>query len=104
MNINPAAAASIAGVSRAASRGGDADNQAIESTRQQSAADKPAGRSSEAAIDAGDQTDDRGGDGRQVLDVFERDEKTPQQQEETETIASDGDRTDEPGEHIDLLA
>ena len=40
MNINPsAAAASIAGTSRAAARGGEADSQAIESTRQQATAD-----------------------------------------------------------------
>lgn len=103
MNIHPAAAASIAGVSRAASRGGDADNQAIEATRQQSAAEKPAGKSPEAAVDAGDQTDDRGGDGRQVLDVFERKEKHPQPQDDAESTTP-GDSTDQPDQHIDLLA
>jgi len=74
MNINPsAAAASIAGTSRAAARGGEADAQAIESTRQQATADKPGGKAADSnAIDAGDQTSDRDGNGRQVLDQFER--------------------------------
>ncbi len=74
MNINPsAAAASIAGTSRAAARGGEADSQAVESTRQQATAEKPGGKSGDSnAIDAGDQTGDRHGNGRQMLDQFER--------------------------------
>ena len=74
MNINPsAAAASIAGTSRAAARGGEADSQAVESTRQQATADKPGGKSTDSnAIDAGEQTGDRHGNGRQLLDQFER--------------------------------
>ncbi len=74
MNINPsAAAASIAGTSRAAARGGEADSQAVESTRQQATADKPGGKSADSnAIDAGEQTGDRHGNGRQLLDQFER--------------------------------
>jgi hypothetical protein len=74
MNINPsAAAASIAGTGRAAARGGEADAQAMEATRQQATADKPGGKSADSnAIDAGDQTSDRDGDGRQLLDQFER--------------------------------
>ena len=73
MNINPsAAAASIAGTSRAAARGGEADSQATESTRQQATAEKPGGKSADSnAIDAGEQTGDRDGNGRQVLDQFE---------------------------------
>lgn len=74
MNINPsAAAASIAGTSRAAARGGEADSQAVEATRQQATAEKPGGKSADSnAIDAGDQTGDRHGNGRQMLDQFER--------------------------------
>ena len=74
MNINPSgAAASIAGTSRAAARGGEADAQVVESTRQQATADKPGGKSADSnAIDAGEQTGDRHGNGRQLLDQFER--------------------------------
>ena len=74
MNINSsAAAASIAGTSRAAARGGEADSQAVESTRQQATADKPGGKSADSnEIDAGEQTGDRHGNGRQLLDQFER--------------------------------
>ena len=73
MNINPSgAAASIAGTSRAAARGGEADVQALESTRQQATVDKPGGKSADSnAIDAGEQTGDRHGNGRQSLDQFE---------------------------------
>ena len=108
MNINPSAAASIAGVSHAASRGGEADNQAAEATRQQSASEKPGGKSSEVAIDAGDQTDDRGGDGRQVLDVFERTDGNKEQGEEQgeEQTAPQAPRVsaDGSGETLDLEA
>ncbi len=74
MNINPSgAAASIAGTSRAAARGGEADSQAVESTRQQATADTPGGKSADSnAIDAGEQAGDRHGNGRQLLDQFER--------------------------------
>ncbi len=104
MNINPSAAASIAGVSHAASRGGEADNQAAEATRQQSASEKPGGKSSEAAIDAGDQTDDRGGDGRQVLDVFERADGNKEQGEEQTAPQAPRVSPDGSGENLDLEA
>lgn len=73
MSINPsAAAASIAGTSRAAARGGEADSQASEATRQQANAEKPGGKSAESnEIDAGEQAGDRDGNGRQILDQFE---------------------------------
>jgi len=83
MNMNPAAA-SIAGTSRAAARGGETDNQATAATRQQAASDKPAGKSADAHVDAGDQTGDRGGDGRQALDVFERGAESEDQGAESE--------------------
>ena len=103
MNINPSAAASVAGTGRAAARGGDADNQATESTRQQSAADKPGGKAADSsAVDAGDQTGDRDGNGHQVLDVFERsgDQEDPQQESPQRQSAS----PDGAGEHLDLQA
>lgn len=77
MNINPtSAAASVAGTSRAAAKGGETDKQAVDATGKQSAAENPGGKSSESnALDAGDQAGDRGGDGRQVLDVFEHPER-----------------------------
>jgi hypothetical protein len=84
MNINPSAAASVAGTSRAAARGGEADSQAIESTRQQAKSESPGGKAADSnAIDAGDQTGDRHGNGRQVLDQFER------QQEDSDSTDKD---------------
>ena len=104
MNINPSAAASVAGTSHAAARGGDADNQATEATRQQSTTEKPGGKASDSsAVDAGDQAGDRGGNGRQVLDVFERSEENEKNQEETlsrpKSASNEG-----TGEHLDLEA
>jgi hypothetical protein len=108
MNINPAAAASIAGTARAAGRGGESDNQATESTRQQSTTEAPAGKSSESAVDAGDQTQDRGGDGRQVLDVFEHAEQEDQQPEEQQDADQQqprgGASPEGSGENLDLEA
>ncbi len=100
MNINPsAAAASIAGTSRAAARGGEADSQAIESTRQQATADKPGGKSADSnAIDAGDQTGDRHGNGRQVLDQFERHDDSDQSK------AGEGEADHESKSEVDGLA
>ena len=104
MNINPSAAASVAGTSRAAARGGEAENQASEATNRQSAAESPGGKATDSsAVDAGDQTDDRDGNGRQLLDVFERsgDQEEPQQEQQSgrNSVASDGS-----GEHLDFEA
>ena len=119
MNINPsAAAASIAGTSRAAARGGEADNQAIESTRQQSTSEKPGGKAADSnAIDAGDQTGDRDGNGRQILDQFEHqdaeqpaDAEVIQDEDLDPTTGQNSIRTigdaesDAPGQHLDLEA
>ena len=109
MNINPAAAASIAGTARAARRGGESDNQATESTRQRSTTEAPAGKSSESTVDAGDQTQDRGGDGRQVLDVFEHaaeqeDQQPEEQQEAGQQQPRGGASPEGSGENLDLEA
>ncbi len=74
MNIQPSvAAASVAGTNRAAGKGGEADNQATEATRRQSTAEQPAGKSPETpGIEAGEQAEDRGGDGREMYDDFNR--------------------------------
>ena len=85
MNINPAAAASVAGTARAAARGGEADSQATESTRQQSKVDSPAGKSGESAVEAGDQTEDRDADGRQLYDTFEQSEGQTESEEQPTT-------------------
>ena len=104
MNINPSAAASVAGTAHAAARGGDADNQATEATRQQSTKENPAGKAADSnAVDAGDQTGDRGGNGRQVLDIFERTEEDETKQEETQTQSNPAS-ADGSGEHLDLQA
>jgi len=104
MNINPSAAASVAGTSRAAARGGDADNQATEATRQQSTAEKPGGKAADSnAVDAGDQTGDRGGNGRQTLDIFEKSEDQKNGQEETPSPSKSASQAGS-GEHLDLEA
>jgi hypothetical protein len=79
MNIQPTPitasgiTASIAGTSRAAAHGGEHEKQVIEATRQRSTAEKPAGKAGDSsAVDAGDATGDRGGDGRQTYDYFEK--------------------------------
>lgn len=102
MNINPSAAASVAGTSQAAARGGDADNQSTEATSRQSAAEKPGGKSADSsAVDAGDQTGDRDGNGRQLLDVFERsgehEESHEDPQRQHNSVSPEGS-----GEHLDL--
>jgi hypothetical protein len=103
MNINPAAAAAVAGVSRAAAQGGEADCRAAEASNQQAKAEAPAGKTNETTVAAGDQTQDRGGDGRQLLDVFERhDEKPPS--DEAATEQSSDTKPAPPEGHIDLQA
>lgn len=104
MNINPSAAASLAGTGRAAAKGGEADGQAIENSRQQSRADKPGGKSSQSSeIDAGDQTGDRGGNGRQVLDRFERSDSSEEQLAEGSAPGS-CPSTGSSGQNLDLEA
>ena len=105
MNINPNAAASVAGTSRAAARGGDTDAKVAESTRQQSTAETPGGNQGDGAVDAGEQADDRHGDGRQTLDVFERSESSDEHpsgesEERTRRSAS----TNGSGTNLDLEA
>ena len=104
MNIQPNGSASLAGTSHAAARGGEADNQAAEATRQQARTDRPAGKSSDSkAVDAGDEAGDRGGNGSQMLDVFEHSEEqegTPEDRSPDRRPAS-GEGT---GEHLDLEA
>ena len=106
VNINPNAAAAVAGTSRAAARGGDSDNQATESTRQQSAAEKPAGKATDSsALDAGDHAEDRHGDGRQMLDVFEPSEQAADSEDQpTSPESSTPASPDGSGEHLDLQA
>ena len=101
MNINPAAAASVAGTARAAAKGGDSDNQSTQATARQSAADAPGGKdASDTSVDAGDQTSDRDANGRQVLDVFERGNGEKKQEEDPETAAP---KSTHDG-HLDLEA
>ncbi len=103
MNINPAAAASVAGTTHAASRGGETDKQASEAARQQSTADAPAGKSSETAVEAGDQAGDRGGNGRQTLDVFEQETELEQQADPQPTQRSSAS-PEGSGGNLDLQA
>lgn len=105
MNINPSAAASVAGTTHAAAKGGDADNQASESVRQQSTAETPGGKAADSnAVDAGDQTDDRGGNGREVLDIFQRSDEEQPQEEQQDASPRNPASPDGSGEHLDLQA
>jgi hypothetical protein len=82
MNINPAAAASVAGTARAAAKGGESDNQANQAAARQSSAQAPGGKAEgDNSLDAGEQTSDRDANGRQVLDVFERSDEQDSQEE-----------------------
>lgn len=106
MNIQPsAAAASIAGTDRAATRGGEADAKRGEASRQKSVAESPGGKSADSsALDSGQETSDRGGDGRQVLDIFERSSET---EEESAGEGGKDDRApnrDTEGGHLDIQA
>lgn len=123
MNVNPGAVthsaaahaplnASLAGTARAAARGGESDKQAAEASRQQQSAEKPAGQSPETQVDAGDETGDRGGDGRQVLDRFEQRASDGEPEDDAEDQAGDPrpapPRVDPapsgPGQQLDLEA
>lgn len=106
MNVypSPGVTASIAGTARAAARGGETDNQATEATRRQAIHEQPAGRSAEGHVDAGEQTDDRGGDGRQALDSFVRDQEPEQPPAEAATAEPQGSPVEGSGTHLDLQA
>lgn len=107
MNINPAAAASVAGTARAAARGGEADNQATESTRQQSKADAPAGAAADSTVHAGDQTQDRDANGQQMYDTFQSSDDEDQNQEqpsEPESSERKSVNKDGVGGELDLEA
>ncbi len=107
MNIQPnPAAASIAGVSHAAARGGEQDKQSAEAIRQQKTAEAPGGKSKDSsAIDAGDRAGDRDADGRQTYDHFEKsqppNDETAQASEETQHQT---ESTQIPPDHIDFQA
>ena len=106
MNILPsAAAASIAGTDRAASRGGDADGKRAEATRQQSVTEAPGGKPADSsAVDSGEQTSDRGGDGRQVLDTFEGSKGSEDDEQQDHTPDKKPLSSETQGNHLDLEA
>ncbi len=74
MNIQPTvAAAQVAGTSLAATKGGESDKRAADATQKQAAAESPDGKVGELdPLGKGDAIGDRGGDGRQSLDSFQR--------------------------------
>ncbi|MEM9588042.1 MAG: hypothetical protein AAGA03_12245 [Planctomycetota bacterium] len=82
MNIPPTAVTSaVAGTARAAAKGGEADKQATESGNRLATNEKPAGKDDGInQLDAGHETADRDGDGRQLYDRF-----TPSSESEDET-------------------
>lgn len=101
MNIQPnAAAASAAGTAHAASKGGETDKQSAEAANRQSVRETPAGQRPEAgAVEQSEQSGDRGGDGREFYDTFERADE--QQREDTEQHNGDpeeGDPEEDRGE------
>ena len=106
MNIQPsAAAASIAGTDRAATRGGEADAKRGEATRQREVSEAPGGKAADSsAIDSGQETADRGGDGHQVLDVFEKATKPDEETGDDLGLPRQGVNSDTQGGHLDLEA
>ena len=106
MNIQPsAAAASIAGTDRAAARGGEADAKRGEANRQRAVAESPGGKAADSsAVDSGQETADRGGDGRQVLDIFERSEDSQDDAGQDPRGTSQSANSDGQGDHLDLEA
>ncbi|KAA1261618.1 hypothetical protein LF1_41690 [Rubripirellula obstinata] len=101
MNINPAAAASVAGTSRAAAKGGESDNQAAQASARQSAATSPGGKADgDNSLEAGEQTGDRDANGRQILDVFERSGEEQKQGESPEEQEASSNHDG----HLDLEA
>lgn len=105
MNIVPSGAiAGIAGTSQAAAKGGEADKQATDATSKQVAAEKPAGKSELQPLDAGAKTGDRGGDGRQLLDVFEKHDDDAEPEPETPKQKPDDLANQAADGHIDFTA
>lgn len=106
MQIQPGSTLqSVAGTARAAAKGGETDNQASEAAYRQSTAEKPAGKAAEAAgVEAGEQTQDRGGDGRQLYEQF------PQRGASDDRESEDQDATEHdqnplpPSGHLDFKA
>ena len=79
MNINLTPASIVAGTAHAASKGGETDKRASEAAAQQSVSGKPGGKAADTdAVDAGSESDDRGGNGHEAYDIFESSEsETP---------------------------
>ncbi|MEE2934959.1 MAG: hypothetical protein VYA84_03075 [Planctomycetota bacterium] len=102
MNINPAAAAAVAGTARAVSRGGEADNQATEMTRQQAKVDSPAAASGESTVNAGENTEDRDANGRQLYDIFEEVERQTADHQEAPTEHRKSVNAEGVGSELDL--
>ena len=109
------AAASVAGTSHAASKGGESDRQASEGAARLDVSQRPAGKGSEtSAVDPGEHTGDRGGDGREMYDRFERradrDDDLQNGQPDDDEAAHDGTNhetgspIDAAGGHIDFQA
>lgn len=98
------AAASVAGTSHAASKGGESDRQASEGAARLDVSRRPAGKGTEtSAVDPGEHTGDRGGDGRETYDRFERrtgDDGDPV----SEPGDDDGSAAEAAGGHIDFQA
>lgn len=104
VNINPAAAAAVAGTARAASRGGEADNQATETTRQQAKVESPAGGTGESTVHAGEHTEDRDANGRQLYDIFEQSERETADHQEAPTEHRKSVNAEGVGGGLDLEA
>lgn len=113
MNIPPiptptAATTSLAGVSRAAARGGEHESRVGEAARQQRVSEAPAGKvAGSDSIDASDATGDRDGDGRQTYDLFDKHEQPnpdPDVENASESETSSIETTEESAQHIDFEA
>ncbi|QDV64729.1 hypothetical protein [Crateriforma conspicua] len=112
----------VAGVQLAAGKGGESDARATEASNQAATAEKPGGKNADsAAVDAGEQTGDRHGNGRQMLDTFEKHDDPDSLQdgdesadpltsqasadpEPTDNASPTDDDPDPPPPHLDLMA
>ena len=105
MNIPSAAAASVAGIGRAIAKGGTSDDQMTQARADQTKQTAPGGKSEGVEqLEAGDPTQDRGGDGRQVLDQFESQEEEGKLADPESQTESADDGSDDADGHLDFKA
>lgn len=107
MNIPPVPPASlVAGTAHAAAKGGETDKQSSEAVSQQQNANNPGGKAVDAiSVEKGEKSGDRDGNGREMLDVFERtsdDESHETNEEKQDDAPESSSLPPEDPPHLDL--